>query len=151
MEPDQLEELRLMTNAETDSASPFAGILIGQPTLARQPCAWAPSPPWTSGSPPGMPSSRWTWLNQPHLTRLRRMIHRGVNGSYQLGTSPQTNRSYPDESPDPSLSQAQLIFQVQDGRNRVIAPQLFAAASFQAPHTGSGVGSPHAPRLFPSA
>src|SRR2546426_4683405 len=36
LQPDQLEELRLMTNAEMDSASPFAGILIGQPTLARQ-------------------------------------------------------------------------------------------------------------------
>jgi type II secretory pathway predicted ATPase ExeA len=36
MQPDQLEELRLMTNAEMDSASPFAGILVGQPTLARQ-------------------------------------------------------------------------------------------------------------------
>ena len=36
MEPDQLEELRLMTNAEMDSASPFAGILVGQPTLALQ-------------------------------------------------------------------------------------------------------------------
>jgi type II secretory pathway predicted ATPase ExeA len=36
LRPDQLEELRLMTNADMDSASPFAGILIGQPTLARQ-------------------------------------------------------------------------------------------------------------------
>ena len=36
LQPDQLEELRLMTNAEMDSASPFAGILVGQPTLARQ-------------------------------------------------------------------------------------------------------------------
>ena len=36
LRPDQLEELRLMTNAEMDSASPFAGILVGQPTLARQ-------------------------------------------------------------------------------------------------------------------
>src|SRR5712664_3717535 len=36
LQPDQLEELRLMTKAEMDSASPFAGILIGQPTLARQ-------------------------------------------------------------------------------------------------------------------
>jgi len=34
--PAQLEELRLLTNAKMDSASPFAGILIGQPTLARQ-------------------------------------------------------------------------------------------------------------------
>ncbi|MGH8993887.1 MAG: ExeA family protein, partial [Acidimicrobiia bacterium] len=33
--PDQLEELRLLTNAELDSKSPFAGLLVGQPTLAR--------------------------------------------------------------------------------------------------------------------
>jgi type II secretory pathway predicted ATPase ExeA len=34
--PDQLEELRLLTNAEMDSQSPFALLLIGQPKLARQ-------------------------------------------------------------------------------------------------------------------
>ncbi|MST33959.1 AAA family ATPase, partial [Acidimicrobiaceae bacterium USS-CC1] len=31
--PDQLEELRLLTNADMDSTSPFALVLIGQPTL----------------------------------------------------------------------------------------------------------------------
>lgn len=31
----QLEELRLLTNADMDSASPFAGILVGQPMLSR--------------------------------------------------------------------------------------------------------------------
>ena len=36
LEPAQLEELRLLTNSEMDSASPFAGILAGQPTLNRQ-------------------------------------------------------------------------------------------------------------------
>ena len=36
LEPAQLEELRLLTNSDMDSASPFAGILIGQPTLNRQ-------------------------------------------------------------------------------------------------------------------
>jgi len=36
LSPAQLEELRLLTNSEMDSASPFAGILVGQPTLARQ-------------------------------------------------------------------------------------------------------------------
>ncbi len=36
MEPAQLEELRLLTNAEMDSVSPFAALLVGQPTLARQ-------------------------------------------------------------------------------------------------------------------
>ncbi len=33
---DQLEELRLLTNAEMDSASPFACLLVGQPTLRRR-------------------------------------------------------------------------------------------------------------------
>jgi type II secretory pathway predicted ATPase ExeA len=36
LEPGQLEELRLLTNAEMDSASAFAGVLVGQPTLNRQ-------------------------------------------------------------------------------------------------------------------
>jgi type II secretory pathway predicted ATPase ExeA len=36
LDPAQFEELRLLTNAEMDSASPFAGILVGQPTLSRQ-------------------------------------------------------------------------------------------------------------------
>ncbi|QGH70849.1 AAA family ATPase [Pseudactinotalea sp. HY158] len=33
---EQLEELRLLTNAEMDSHSPFACLLIGQPTLRRR-------------------------------------------------------------------------------------------------------------------
>lgn len=36
LEPAQLEEIRLLTNSELDSASPFAGILVGQPTLNRR-------------------------------------------------------------------------------------------------------------------
>ena len=36
LSPGQLEELRLLTNAEMDSQSPFAGILLGQPTLRKR-------------------------------------------------------------------------------------------------------------------
>jgi type II secretory pathway predicted ATPase ExeA len=36
LQPAQLEELRLLTNAEMDSQSPFAGILLGQPTLRKR-------------------------------------------------------------------------------------------------------------------
>jgi type II secretory pathway predicted ATPase ExeA len=36
LRPDQLEELRLLTSADMDAASPFAGLLVGQPTLSRQ-------------------------------------------------------------------------------------------------------------------
>ncbi|MDQ6945740.1 MAG: AAA family ATPase, partial [Actinomycetota bacterium] len=36
LDPDQLEDLRMMTNAEMDSRAPAAVILIGQPTLRRR-------------------------------------------------------------------------------------------------------------------
>ncbi len=36
LSPEQLEEIRLLSNAEIDSASPFAGILVGQPTLGTR-------------------------------------------------------------------------------------------------------------------
>ena len=36
LSPDQLEQIRLLSNDQMDSASPFAGLLVGQPTLARQ-------------------------------------------------------------------------------------------------------------------
>jgi type II secretory pathway predicted ATPase ExeA len=36
LQTDQLEELRLLTNADMDSRSPFACLLIGQPTLRRR-------------------------------------------------------------------------------------------------------------------
>ena len=34
--PDQLEELRLLTNADMDASSPFALVLVGQPTLRQR-------------------------------------------------------------------------------------------------------------------
>jgi type II secretory pathway predicted ATPase ExeA len=36
LSPEQLEEIRLLTNAEMDSLNPFALLLVGQPALARQ-------------------------------------------------------------------------------------------------------------------
>lgn len=36
LSPEQLEEVRLLTNAEMDSRSPFALLLVGQPTLVRR-------------------------------------------------------------------------------------------------------------------
>lgn len=36
LSPAQLEEIRLLTNQNMDASSPFAGILVGQPTLLRQ-------------------------------------------------------------------------------------------------------------------
>jgi type II secretory pathway predicted ATPase ExeA len=36
LDTNQLEELRLLTNADMDSHSPFAALLVGQPTLRRR-------------------------------------------------------------------------------------------------------------------
>ena len=36
LSPDQLEQLRILTNFDMDSASPLALLLLGQPTLRRR-------------------------------------------------------------------------------------------------------------------
>jgi type II secretory pathway predicted ATPase ExeA len=60
--PDQLEQLRLLTNSEMDSASPFVGLLVGQPTLARQlRMGMFAAQPSTNASPPATRSRPWTW------------------------------------------------------------------------------------------
>ncbi len=53
---------------------------------------------------------------------LRSTVYRGVNGVYYLGGQGQTALSYPDVTPDPSLGQAHMVFQVQDGASRLLGP-----------------------------
>ncbi|WP_222432238.1 LuxR C-terminal-related transcriptional regulator [Leekyejoonella antrihumi] len=62
---------------------------------------------------------------------LRVVIHRGVNGTYYFGNESQTAWTYPSPGVDPSLAQAHLIFQIQDGRQRIIDPSPFADARFR--------------------
>ncbi|MHB1927954.1 MAG: ABC transporter substrate-binding protein [Acidimicrobiales bacterium] len=65
--------------------------------------------------------------------RLRQIRYRGVNGSYYLDNPSQTGLSFPDSTPDPSLGQAHLVFQVQDGVHRIISPVPYAEAGFRPP------------------
>lgn len=53
---------------------------------------------------------------------LRHTAHRGLNGVYYLGSPGQACLAYPDMTPDPSISQAHMVYQYQDGVARVIAP-----------------------------
>jgi branched-chain amino acid transport system substrate-binding protein len=83
-------------------------------------------------------TSAWSRVGNPRAfdavaDELRRITWRGVNGTYFLGHDRQTALSYPDETPDPSLAQAQLVFQVQDGRHRILDPALYAEGSFVTP------------------
>jgi branched-chain amino acid transport system substrate-binding protein len=64
---------------------------------------------------------------------LRQLRHRGVNGAYFLDNAEQSGLSFPDTTPDPSLGQAHLVLQVQDGTHRIISPAPYAEASFVPP------------------
>jgi branched-chain amino acid transport system substrate-binding protein len=102
------------------------------------------------GSVPGMSSAgihydmvsmlaaAWSRCARPRdfdevVDQLRRGIHRGVNGSYHFGRPDQTGLVYPDDTLDASIAQAHLVYQVQDGRHRIIAPAPYASASFRLP------------------
>jgi branched-chain amino acid transport system substrate-binding protein len=83
-------------------------------------------------------TSAWARVGNPRAfadvaEELRRITHRGVNGTYALGNERQCGVAYPDETPDPSLGQAHLVFQVQDGRQRILDPLPYADASFRVP------------------
>jgi branched-chain amino acid transport system substrate-binding protein len=83
--------------------------------------------------------SAWARVGNPRAfpevaRELRRITLRGVNGTYFLGSDErQCGLSYPDETLDPSLGQAQLVFQVQDGRQRILDPLPYADGSFATP------------------
>jgi branched-chain amino acid transport system substrate-binding protein len=64
---------------------------------------------------------------------LRSSIHRGVNGAYYFGNSGQVGLTFPDDTLDPSISQAHLVFQLQQGRQRIISPTPYAEGVFQLP------------------
>ena len=73
--------------------------------------------------------------------RLRNLVHRGVSGAYYLGTPGQSALTYPDDTPDPSLAQAHLVHQIQQGRHTIIPPDLYATTAFQDPALLGTLGS----------
>ena len=78
----------------------------------------------------------WSQSNNPRdaasvSAELRRIVHRGVSGAYFFGGEGQTVHTYPGKRADPSLAQAHLIFQIQDGRQRIIGPRLYADGAFR--------------------
>lgn len=64
---------------------------------------------------------------------LRTTVHRGVNGSYYFGAEGQVGLAFPDDTQDPSISQAHLVFQIQDGRQRILSPSPYCDGRFRTP------------------
>jgi branched-chain amino acid transport system substrate-binding protein len=80
----------------------------------------------------------WSSVDNPRefravAERLRRSRYRGVNGAYSLDNERQSGLAYPDMTSDPSLSQAHLVFQVQHGQHRIVAPAPYEESSFRTP------------------
>ncbi len=64
---------------------------------------------------------------------LRQTPYRGVNGAYDLSSEGQKVLSYPWETPDLSVGMAQLVFQIQGSRHRVLGPAPYADSEFRLP------------------
>lgn len=64
---------------------------------------------------------------------LRRTVYRGVNGSYFLGSAGQAALVFPEATPDPSLGQAHLVFQIQQGDHRILSPAPYTDGRFVLP------------------
>lgn len=64
---------------------------------------------------------------------IRTLVNHDINGAYFFGNEHQIGLTYPDSTDDLSISQPHLIYQIQQGRNTVIAPSLFAESRFELP------------------
>lgn len=64
---------------------------------------------------------------------IQTLVNHGVNGAYCLDNHRQVALTYPDNTQDLSISQPHLIYQIQQGRNTVIAPSQFVESGFVLP------------------
>jgi branched-chain amino acid transport system substrate-binding protein len=78
----------------------------------------------------------WAMVGDPRNFKavcnvLRTQIHRGVSGSFYLNRPGQYNHLYPFETEDSSLGEPHLFFQIQDGKQKIIFPPLYADTTFK--------------------
>ncbi|MBM9466109.1 ABC transporter substrate-binding protein [Nakamurella leprariae] len=81
-------------------------------------------------------ASAWSQVANPRdrgavAIELRHSAVRGVNGAYWFDNDSQTALSYTNRTMDPSLAQAHLVFQIQDGRQRILSPTPYADTVFR--------------------
>jgi branched-chain amino acid transport system substrate-binding protein len=67
-------------------------------------------------------------LDRPSVLRnIARATHRGVNGLYAFDPVDLSVRAYPDDTLDPTLGMAHLVFRVRGGRHELISPLPYGA------------------------
>ncbi len=82
--------------------------------------------------------SAWSHVGNPRDHRrvadhIRSSVYRGVNGGYSFSTPGQSALTYPLQTRDPSIAQAQLVYQVQGGSHRIISPAPYADGTYRDP------------------
>lgn len=83
-------------------------------------------------------SEAWAAVDHPGnqlavRRRLRETPVRGVNGIYYFDHPGQFGLGWPFHTADPSLGQAHLVLQIQDGQHRIIGPSPYAEVAFRRP------------------
>lgn len=78
----------------------------------------------------------WAMVGDPRNFKavcnvLRTQIHRGVSGSFWLNHPGQSNWLYPFETEDSSLGEPHLFFQIQNQKQKIIFPPLYADTTFK--------------------
>jgi branched-chain amino acid transport system substrate-binding protein len=69
---------------------------------------------------------------------LRGGTYRGVNGAYSFHPVTGVAAGFDDTGGDPSLAQAHVVYQIQDGRQEIIAPRPYTTARFRVPDWAAG-------------
>lgn len=76
-----------------------------------------------------MLSAAWSSVDSRNVEAvvqyLRRWPYRGVNGVYYFGETGHAPRLYPDTTSDAALSQAHLVYQIQDQQHVLLHPEPF--------------------------
>ncbi|MDH6695738.1 ABC transporter substrate-binding protein [Streptomyces sp. MAA16] len=85
-----------------------------------------------------MIAGAWSQVDDPRDHRrvakaIRTTIHRGVNGAYYLADPGQAALAYPELTPDPSIGQAHLVYQIQEGHQRILSPTPYSDGRFRLP------------------
>jgi branched-chain amino acid transport system substrate-binding protein len=65
--------------------------------------------------------------------KIKRMLYRGVSGTYRYRPGELTAIPYPDEANDPSLGMPHLTFQIQDQEQVLIDPEPYSQGQFELP------------------
>jgi branched-chain amino acid transport system substrate-binding protein len=113
---------------------------IGNDFRARYEAKFGQPPGWANAG--GCYDEVWVWAKAVALAGdpkdyrkiaqiTETSIHRGGTGG--ISFTNHAGKAYPAQTPDPSLGQAHIIVQIQNGEHIVIFPDPYTTGEFQVP------------------